>query len=222
MTETVSAATAFILGLLGSAHCLGMCGGISSAVAMGIDRRNSHPLLLLSGFNLGRILSYSIAGALLGLIGWLIRSPEIATILRTVAGVILILMGLYVAQIWKGLRYIETQGNIVWRYIQPFTRQLLPVRSPSQALALGALWGWLPCGLVYSTLIWSATAADWKTSAWLMACFGAGTLPAMFATGLLAQQVQQLLKSRKTQTIAGLFIIAFGIYTIPFKGLGLA
>lgn len=222
MTESLSAVTALLLGLLGSAHCLGMCGGISSAVAMGIDKRNSNPLLLLAGFNLGRIASYSSAGGLLGVLGWLISSPEVAVFLRTLAGIILVLMGLYVAQIWKGLSHLEKQGAFIWRYIQPFSKKLLPVKSPPQALLLGALWGWLPCGLVYSTLIWSATAANWQQSALLMACFGLGTLPGMLATGLLAQQVQQLLKNRKTQTIAGMMIIAFGIYTIPFQGLGIA
>ena len=172
MTEPLSALTALLLGLLGSAHCLGMCGGISSAVAMGIDRKNQQPVLLLLGFNVGRIASYTLAGALLGSIGWLIRSPEVALFLRCFAGVILILMGLYVAQIWKALAYLEKQGNLLWRHIQPLSRQLLPVRNPLQAVALGALWGWLPCGLIYSTLIWSATASDWQTSALLMACFG--------------------------------------------------
>ncbi|RTE67639.1 sulfite exporter TauE/SafE family protein [Amphritea opalescens] len=221
MTEQVSALTALLLGLLGSAHCLGMCGGISSAVAMGIDRKNQHPALLLLGFNLGRITSYTIAGALLGSLGWLISSPTTAILLRTFAGVILILMGLYVAQIWRGLALIEKQGNHLWRHIQPLSRRLLPVSNPLQALALGGLWGWLPCGLVYSTLIWSATAGDWKVSAMMMACFGLGTVPAMLATGLLANQVQALLKNKKAQTVAGLLIILFGLYTIPWRGLGL-
>lgn len=217
--ESVTALTAILLGLLGSAHCLGMCGGISSAVAMGIDRNNSRPLLLLIGFNIGRITSYAAAGALIGSLGWLLRSPEIALTLRVIAGIILILMGLYVAQIWKGLRWVEMQGNHLWRHLQPFSKRLLPVKNPLQAIALGGLWGWLPCGLVYSTLLWSATAADWQTSALMMACFGLGTVPAMFATGLLAQQVQALLKQRQTQTIAGLLIIGFGLFTIPWPGL---
>ncbi|WP_296060668.1 sulfite exporter TauE/SafE family protein [uncultured Amphritea sp.] len=219
MTEPLSALTALLLGLLGSAHCLGMCGGISSAVAMGIDRKNQQPALLLLGFNAGRIASYTLAGALLGSIGWLIRSPEVSLFLRSLAGVILVLMGLYVAQIWKALAYLEKQGNLLWRHIQPLSRKLLPVSNWPQAVALGALWGWLPCGLIYSTLIWSATASDWKTSALLMACFGLGTVPAMLATGLLASQVQSLLKNRKAQTVAGLLIIVFGLYTIPWRGL---
>lgn len=222
MTESVTALSALLLGLLGSAHCLGMCGGISGAVAMGIDRRNRSPLLLLLGFNLGRICSYSLAGALLGMLGWLIKSPEVGLILRTLAGLILIMMGLYVAQLWKGLTHIERLGNGLWTHIQPLASRLLPVNTPAQAILLGSLWGWLPCGLVYSTLIWSASAADWKTSALIMACFGLGTLPAMLATGLLAQQVRVLLQSRKTQIIAGSLIILFGVYTLPLSGLASA
>ena len=84
---------------------------------------------------------------------------------------------------------------------------------------LGSIWGWLPCGLVYSTLIWSASAADWQTSALLMAGFGLGTIPAMLVTGLLARQLQGFLQHRLTQAVAGLCIISFGIYTLPASGL---
>ena len=117
MNEPLSLFTALLLGLLGSAHCLGMCGGISSAVAMGIDRKNQSPVLLLLGFNAGRIASYALAGAFLGSIGWLISSPEATLFLRSLAGVILILMGLYVAQIWKVLTYLEKQGKVSYQVL---------------------------------------------------------------------------------------------------------
>ncbi len=218
MTE-LSIFYAVLLGLLGSAHCLGMCGGISSAIAMGINQQNRHPLVLLLSFNTGRIFSYAIAGGILGGLGWLIESPTVGLIMRTVAGLILILLGLYIARWWQAVTYIEGLGKHIWKYIQPFTRQLLPVSSVPKALLLGSLWGWLPCGLVYSTLIWSASAADWQTSAMLMAGFGLGTIPAMLVTGLLARQLQGFLQHRLTQATAGLCIIGFGIYTLPLSGL---
>ncbi len=92
--------------------------------------------------------------------------------MRTVAGLMLILLGLYIARWWQAVTYIERLGKHLWKHIQPFSKQLLPVSSVPNALLLGSLWGWLPCGLVYSTLIWSASAADWQTSAMLMAGFG--------------------------------------------------
>lgn len=210
---------ALLLGLLGSAHCLGMCGGISGAIAMGINQSNQRPLLLLSAFNFGRVFSYACAGALLGSLGWLIDSPVTGLIMRTLAALILILLGLYIARWWTAITHIESLGKHVWQHLQPFSKRLLPVSSLSDALLLGSIWGWLPCGLVYSTLIWSASAADWQTSASLMAAFGIGTIPAMLVTGLLARQLQGILQHRLTQGIAGSLIIGFGVYTLPVSGI---
>lgn len=218
MTEAFTLPTAFVLGLLGGTHCLGMCGGIATTVSLS-GPNGQKGLGLLLGYNSGRILSYTLAGALLGSLSWLIENQMVQLSLRAFAGFMLICMGLYIAQWWQGLTKIEHAGGIIWKQISPFASRLLPVKNLSQALLLGAMWGWLPCGLVYSTLIWASAASDWTLSAQLMAAFGLGTLPTMLLTGVLAQQVKQILQKKLTKYISGSIIILMGIYTIPWQGM---
>ncbi len=214
MPESLSIGTAMVLGLLGGAHCIGMCGGIAATVGMTRPDSRTPAIILLLGYNGGRLLSYALAGALLGGLGVLLAGGTATLVLRTLAGLMLVAMGLYIGQWWKGLLLLERAGSGLWRYLRPLAARFLPARTPLQALALGLLWGWLPCGLVYSTLIWASAAGDWQTSALLMACFGLGTLPAMLATGLMAAQLRQLLARRLTQQLAGSLIILFGLFTL--------
>jgi len=216
ITESLSLATAILLGLLGGSHCIGMCGGIAATVGMGPG--GQRPLMLL-GYNLGRILSYAAAGAIVGSLSWLLRDQPIMLALRTFAGLILIAMGLYVAQWWQGVTRLEKGGQLLWRFIQPVAGRFLPARSVPQAFILGTLWGWLPCGLVYSTLLWASAAASWQQSAMLMAGFGLGTLPTLLLTGLLAQQFRNMLQNKLTKGLFGSIIILFGLFTIPWPGL---
>lgn len=218
MTEALALPTAFFLGLLGGTHCLGMCGGIAATVSMS-SPGGSKGLGLLLGYNSGRIISYGIAGAILGSLSWLIENPTIQLALRTFAGLMLIFMGLYIAQWWQILSKVEQAGGIVWKQISPLASRLLPVKTLGQSILLGLLWGWLPCGLVYSTLIWASAASDWVLSAELMIAFGLGTLPVMLLTGVLAQQVKQILQKSLTKHISGSVIILMGIYTIPWQGI---
>ena len=150
--------SALILGLLGGGHCLGMCGGLMGALTMAIpaEQRNRRLQLLLA-YNIGRISSYALAGLLVGLAGWAIGNSPAALLLRALAGILLVCMGLYLAGWWSGLTRIEALGRHLWRHLQPLTRRLMPVTSVPQALFLGAIWGWLPCGLVYSSLLWAAS-----------------------------------------------------------------
>ncbi|TBU72022.1 cytochrome biogenesis protein [Pseudomonas daroniae] len=208
--------SALILGLLGGGHCLGMCGGLMGALSLAIpaEQRNRRLHLLLA-YNAGRILSYALAGLLLGLAGWALASGPMATVLRGIAGLLLIAMGLYLAGWWSGLTRIETLGRGLWRHLQPLTRRFMPVTSPSRALVLGGLWGWLPCGLVYSTLLWAASQGDALHSAALMLAFGIGTLPVLLATGLAAERLGSLLRQRGVRVAGGLLVMLFGVWTLP-------
>lgn len=218
MNEPLALSTAFILGLLGGTHCLGMCGGISATVSMNAPSGFAGSWLLV-GYNVGRILSYSVAGAIVGSLSWLMKDHGIILSLRTFAGLMLVAMGLYVAQWWQGLTAVEKSGGYLWQFVRPLASKLLPVNNLPQAIALGVLWGWLPCGLVYSTLIWASAASDWSLSAQLMMMFGLGTLPTMLLTGFLAHRVKQLMQQRLTRQVSGVIIIVFGLYTIPWLGL---
>ena len=208
--------SALILGLLGGGHCLGMCGGLMGALTLAIPKaQRSRRFQLLLAYNLGRILSYAAAGLLLGLAGWAVAGGPLATGMRVLAALLLISMGLYLAGWWSGLTRIESLGRGLWRHIQPVANRLLPVSSLPRALLLGALWGWLPCGLVYSTLLWAASQGNATHSALLMLAFGLGTWPVLLATGLAAERTSALLRKRGVRVTGGLLVILFGIWTLP-------
>ena len=208
--------SALILGLLGGGHCLGMCGGLMGALTLAIaPQRRGQRLQLLLAYNLGRILSYTLAGLLLGLAGWALASSPAAMGLRVIAALLLIAMGLYLAGWWSGLTRIEALGRGLWRHIQPLTRRFMPVDSLPRALILGTLWGWLPCGLVYSTLLWATSQGNALDSAALMLTFGLGTLPVLLATGMAAERFTALLRQRGVRVAGGLLVILFGLWTLP-------
>ena len=211
-------AALFMLGFLAGGHCLGMCGGIVAALSLQQRQARSHWLLMLA-YNTGRLSSYSLVGALVGGIGGLgIASLNIAALqhlLYALANLLLIAMGLYLMGISAFITQIERLGKPLWRIVQPAMQRLLPVRSPWQGLLVGALWGWLPCGLVYSTLIWSASQGSAVDSALLMLGFGLGTWPVLLATGLAAERVTAVLRKRSVRMAGGLLVILFGIWTLP-------
>ncbi|MGE8457384.1 MAG: sulfite exporter TauE/SafE family protein, partial [Pseudomonas alloputida] len=204
--------SALVLGLLGGGHCLGMCGGLMGALTLAIPpEQRGKRLRLLLAYNLGRIFSYACAGLLLGLAGWAVASSPAALALRVAAALLLIAMGLYLAGWWSGLTRIEALGRGLWRHIQPMASRLLPVSSLPRALLLGALWGWLPCGLVYSTLLWAASQGNAGYSAVLMLAFGLGTWPVLLATGLAAERVNALLRRRSVRVAGGVLVMLFGV-----------
>lgn len=211
--------SALLFGLAGSTHCVGMCGGIAGTVAMSQGASGSKGLALLLTFNIGRILSYAVAGLLIGLLGHSLNSsPEMTLWMRTLAALIMVVTGLYIAGWWQGAAYLERAGRLLWRHIQPLSRILLPADTLPKSLALGGIWGWLPCGLVYTTLLWAGSVGQTPTtSALLMVLFGLGTLPAMMTTALLARQLRQLLQQQGVRRGAGLIVIGFGILTLPWQ-----
>jgi sulfite exporter TauE/SafE len=117
-----------------------------------------------------------------------------------------------------GLLKLERAGGLLWRRIEPLGRRLMPVRSPAQALALGAVWGWLPCGLVYSVLVWSISSGSAGRGALLMLAFGIGTLPNLLAMGVFASAVAQLFRRPWVRGLAGATVIALGVVSLlrPF------
>ncbi|WP_404361985.1 sulfite exporter TauE/SafE family protein [Marinobacter sp.] len=220
----LSYSSAFLIGLLGSTHCLGMCGGISASLSMALPTGSGfrfRQTLMLLCFNGGRISSYVLLATLIALLSTSAADQwaQLGPILRGIAGVLLIAMGLSMAQWWQGIRQVERLGAPVWKRLSPFTRHFIPVRRPAHALALGALWGWLPCGLIYSTLGWAALQPTVGSAALTMLFFGLGTLPSMLATGYAASWIKLLRQHSWFRQIAGSLLIAFGIWTLPLHGL---
>ena len=225
MTQEISLAVAFTLGLFSTVHCLGMCGGIVGALMLGLApevRRDRRRLLLMTaGYNLGRVATYALAGLLIGgFFGVAVRwaMPQWGhTVLATMAATAIIATGLYLmglpARINTMFRYLESLGMAVWRRIQPVVRRLLPVRTVFHALALGGLWGFLPCGLVYMALVWAAGAGNALLSAAVMAAFGLGTLPGMLAAGYFAGAAMTPIAGRKARLAAGVILTIVGVAT---------
>ena len=210
----LSLASAFLVGLLGGGHCAGMCGGIVGAVSLSLP--GSRPRIgFLLAYNFGRIASYGAAGLLAGAIGassfFLDHVLPVERILYALASVMLILLGLYLAGIWRGVVVLETVGGKLWRQVQPWSKRFLPVRTLPQALALGSIWGWLPCGLVYSVVVAAlATGSPWRGAA-LMLAFGLGTLPALLAMGMAAVRMRAVLQHVWVRRLSGLAVIGFGL-----------
>lgn len=206
--------SALLLGLLGAGHCLGMCGGFAAALAYALPEQSQRQKsTFLLAYNLGRITSYATLGAAVAASQNVLFNSGYP-IARTFAGLLLIATALYLANIWQGIRVLEQGGQKIWRYIQPISHRLLPVRTLPKAFLLGILWGWLPCGLVYSVLALAATQASALEGAMTMAAFGMGTLPAVFAGGLAADWVKKWLTKRWfSKTLAACFGI-LGVWTI--------
>ncbi len=214
--------SALVVGLLGGVHCVGMCGGIVGALTFGLPEaeRNRFASLLpfQMAYNAGRISSYTIAGAIMGGIGLLLADlmpVHLAQrILLGIAGLFMVLLGLYLAGWWRLLSRVELAGSYLWKRIEPFGRKLLPVQTPGQALKIGLVWGWFPCGLVYSMLINAIAAGGMLKGAGVMLAFGLGTLPNLMLMGVLAGTMSRFTRSPLTRQIAGAMVMLFGFVTL--------
>lgn len=234
-----------MVGLLGSVHCLGMCGGVVSALSMSVQARTipiavvgAKPLTVsglraapatlaldwstnfarTAGYNAGRIASYASAGAVAaGLFGG-VRTLASVVVYQTAAywltQVMLILLGLYLMNLQSGLKTLESLGQHLWRRLQPLVGKLMPVDSTAKAIALGSLWGWVPCGMVYSMLLTAAFSGTVANGALTMLTFGLGTLPLVFAMGVLGARLRTWLQSRPVRFSGGLIVFGFGVLGI--------
>ena len=210
---------AFVVGLLGGVHCLGMCGGIVSALTFSLPpaqrNRFSNLLPLLLAYNSGRIGGYAIAGSLAGGLGAaFLNLGGLETLrhgLQVFAALFMVALGLYLAGIWQGVAKVENAGRVLWRHIEPFGRRFMPVDSALKALPLGFVWGWLPCGLVYSVLIWALSAGSMTKGALLMLAFGLGTLPNLLLMGAAAARLAKFTRNKTVRQAAGLLVVALGL-----------
>ena len=215
--------TVFLLGLVGSVHCVGMCGGIASLLGGQIQTGKAQPRHILGFsllYNTGRISSYILAGMVIAFLGQLTavagQNAGLPDISRLLIGLLTLFFGFYLLGWTVFLLPLEKVGSLLWRRIEPVARKLLPVRSWPQALMLGSLWGWLPCGLVYVALSWSAVSADPGQGGLLMAAFGLGTLPAMLGMSLMGNRLGQLLAQPGLRMGIGVLVILYGSWILWF------
>jgi sulfite exporter TauE/SafE len=215
---------ALTIGLLSAAHCGGMCGSIASAMALGLPVTVRQRPAALLGYNLlyslGRVASYMVAGAIASVAFASLRLVMPTgghQLLAGLSSLVLVLIGLYLVGWLPQLRRIEALGQPIWPRLQGLRQKLLPVTRPWQALAFGMIWGWLPCGLVYSTLVWAAANGQPLQGAIYMGLFGIGTLPAVVGVGMAASRASLLFGNPTFRGAIGLLLIAAGLFGLQFN-----
>ena len=210
-----------LVGLLGGVHCLGMCGSIVGIFTTQVPQTRARLPFHLA-YSGGRIASYAVAGALVGAVGQvglLLRDAvPVQHLLFALSSLMLVLLGLYLAGVWGAVRRLEQLGSGLWRRLQPLTTHLLPVNSVPRALGLGVLWGWLPCGLVYSVLITALASGSIMQGALVMLAFGLGTLPNLLVIGLFWESLRGWVQSPRIRLGAGILVTAFGVYGLVKVG----
>lgn len=217
----------FLVGLAGSVHCVGMCGGIVSALSAASPPR-PHAVIAITvapsgaavqlgrvlAYNTGRIGSYMAAGALAGGLAdgaaGLVRVAALQQAGYWMANLMLVALGLYLMDAWRGLARLEAAGQFLWRRVQPAVKPLLPMDSALKALALGGLWGWLPCGMVYSVLLTAMLSGSAASGAAIMLAFGLGTLPMLIGLGLLGARIRAGVRRHGVRVACGLLVLGFG------------
>jgi sulfite exporter TauE/SafE len=215
--------SALLMGLVGSTHCIGMCGGIVSTLNTDFSgRRNGGSWSIQLAYNAGRISSYMLIGLLAGLFTSQLmeRLPDPHAVSMKISGLFFILLGIYISQLFNSLGWLEKAGAHLWRRIEPLGRRYLPARNPFIAWKLGLIWGWLPCGLVYSALALAIT----RTSAWeaalTMLAFGLGTLPTLLLIGHFSAQLRLWLQQKWLRWTLGGLLVIYGLMQI-FGGAGM-
>ncbi|MCK5818792.1 MAG: sulfite exporter TauE/SafE family protein [Psychromonas sp.] len=210
---------AIIIGLLGAGHCLGMCSGIASAITFSEKNKQSRTASLVSIvlYNIGRVSSYALAGFIVagsgGALVLLLGGKEALIYLRMFAAILMLFLALYISRIWFGLLKLEQAGQFIWRFFKPIAQHFIPLKHPLFAFPLGFIWGWLPCGLVYSTLSWAASSGTATSGALIMIGFGLGTMPAMLTVGSLSHQLKYYLNHHIFRYGSGVLLAIFAINT---------
>ncbi len=221
-TFTTSHLAAFAMGIFSSIHCIGMCGSIIGTLTLSLkpEVRNNKATLFqfILNYNMGRIFSYTIAGGLAGLAQTLITLPFAEEfghrILQIFSAMIMMSAGLYIAGWFPRFAYIEKTGTHLWKLLEPYGRQLIPVETRLKALLFGMVWGWLPCGLVYAALALAATSGSITNSALTMLAFGLGTLPAVLGAGIMAGKLAKIAKMRHFKQFVGLLLVLTALVAI--------
>ena len=216
MIDAFDFITAFLIGLAGAGHCFGMCGGIISALSFNTEK--SQHLKIQLTYNAGRITSYTFLTLFFSFFFQTFSNyyEDAGYYLRTLAAIILFLMGLYLLKKSQLIIKIEKVGTLIWHLLSPIAKSLLPIKSTKHAFLAGFIWGWLPCGLVYSSLIWISARATPIEATVLMIGFGLGTLPAMLATGIFSSSLKESWKKLHLDKISGSFMLIYALWTLPY------
>ncbi len=217
---------AFLMGLFSTLHCLGMCGSIIGTLTLSLKKeiREDKKLLIpfVASYNTGRIISYMLAGLVAGLAESVLTAPFGSghghRFLQIVAALVMLGAGLHIAGWFPRFAYIEKIGGLFWKRIEPYGRRLIPVETLPRAFVFGMIWGWLPCGLVYTALTLAATTGDMLRSGLTMLAFGLGTMPAVMSVGIMTSWMVWLSKATAFRQIAGITLLILAVLS-AFPGL---
>lgn len=221
-----------LVGLAGSVHCVGMCGGIVGAFSaaprpfpvavVSLPAQAADSALRVLAYNTGRIASYATAGAIAagaaGGAGALAGVAGLQAGGYWLANLMLAALGLYLMDAWRGLAKLEQAGRALWTRVRPLAGRLLPLDTPLKMLGAGAVWGWLPCGMVYSVLLTAMFAGSAAGGALVMLAFGLGTLPMMLAMGMAGGALRQALQRRAVRIGAGVLVLGYGLVGLARAG----
>ena len=222
MSLLVATVAAFAAGLAGAAHCLAMCGVISVTLA-----RTSPPRVgFVVARQLGRVSAYTFAGAVIGGIGQTLLFIGHSGLLRLALQLLFALSWLWLAArlLKPNLRlpWVSTFAGRLWQRLQPWTRNFLPATTPARAFALGALWGFMPCGLSYAMLAIAATQGSALGGAAIMAAFGIASTFALGALDLGVGRVDRIGRSpwlRRTGAAIALALAVLSVW-VPYRHRG--
>ena len=206
---------AFSMGLFGSPHCLGMCGGIVTAFGLSMQHvSDSKKNGLILTYHLGRLISYSLLGLIASVIGVAIfQSIMSNSAPRIVLGAVLVLIGLAMLGL-PLFNQLEKVGMRFWQSLAPIRKKVFPIDSFGKALFAGLLWGFLPCGLVYGALMMAIAGNNVATGAALMFVFGLGTMPMLIATQKTVGMLQSSIKNFRLRQINGVIMMLSGLAVI--------
>ena len=206
---------AFSMGLFGSPHCLGMCGGIVTAFGLSMQHvSGSKKNGLILTYHLGRLISYSLLGLIAGFVGVAIfQSIMSNSAPRIVLGAVLVLIGLAMLGL-PLFNQLEKVGMRFWQSLAPIRKKVFPIDSFGKALFAGLLWGFLPCGLVYGALMMAIAGNNITTGAALMFVFGLGTMPMLIATQKTVGMLQSNIKHFRLRQINGVIMLLSGLAVI--------
>ena len=213
---------ALLMGLAGSGHCVAMCGGIAGSFQLAGKQFPAFGGAM--AYNLGRMASYMVAGALVGGLSavFATQSTLFSQALSVFSAVFMVLVGLYVMRVFNTLAKVEKLGNwAIWRHLVKLNKHLMPIDSYPKALLYGALWGWLPCGLVYSALTWAIFSQSAAQGALFMALFALGTMPALLALGLGVNTIKQVLNYTWVRLVLGNLLLWYGLYSLVIATMAL-
>lgn len=237
MAQTVHLAgllPVFLTGLAGSIHCAGMCGGIVSALSASQPARvipiaaaaPPHLALRVATYNIGRISSYMLFGAavggLAGSVAQLSQLAQLQKIFYWLANLMLVGLGLHLMEAWRGLAVLEQKGRVLWRHVTPLLRPLVPMDTLPKAFALGAMWGCLPCGMIYSLLLTALLSGSAVGGASVMLAFGLGTLPMLFGLGMLGARLRTAGSWVALRRACGVLVLGFGVLGLVRAATGIS